>query len=257
LKQYKGYLLDLDGTVYLGEELIASADRVVARLREQRAKVVFVSNKPIARREAYAAKLTRLGVPAEPEDVVNSSLASARYLSRWHREARIYVLGEQPLIDELAATGLHFAQKPESTDVVLVSWDRQLTYGKLDRAHQALMRGARFFATNPDVTCPLEGGRRMPDTGANIAALEATTGRQVEVMIGKPSAIMTETALSEIGLSADECLVVGDQLATDIAMGAAGGLDTAVVLTGLTCRGDLVSAQHEPSYVLGSIAELA
>jgi len=257
LKHYQGYLLDLDGTVYLGEELIPGADRTVAALRERGAKVLFLSNKPLARRETYAAKLTRLGVPAEPEDVMNSPLASARYLSRHHPEARVYVLGEQPLIDELAAAGLHFAQSAEATDIVLVSWDRQLTYDKLDFAHQALMGGARFFATNPDVTCPLEGGIRVPDTGANIAALEATTGRQLEVVIGKPSPIMTEMALAELGLSAGECLMVGDRLKTDMAMGASAGLDTALVLTGVTSPADLAHAEQKPTYVLESIAELA
>jgi HAD superfamily hydrolase (TIGR01450 family) len=157
VKQYQGYLLDLDGTIYLGEQLIPGADQVVEALRERGAKVLFLSNKPLARRETYAAKLTRLGVPAGPEDVMNSPLASARYLSRQHPAARIYVLGEQPLIDELAAAGLHFAESQETTDLVLVSWDRDLTYDKLDWAHQALMLGARFFATNPDVTCPLAG----------------------------------------------------------------------------------------------------
>lgn len=254
MKQYRGYLVDLDGTIYLGEQLIPGADQAVKALRERGAKVLFLSNKPLARRAAYAAKLTRLGVPAGPEDVMNSPLASARYLSRQHPDARIYVLGEQPLVDELAAAGLHFAESPETTDLVLVSWDRQLTYDKLDWAHQALMLGARFFATNPDVTCPLEDGRRVPDTGANIAALEATTGRQLEVMIGKPSPIITEMALAELGLSATDCLLVGDRLETDMAMGAAAGMDTALVLTGVTSRGDLQSAAHSATYVLESIA---
>jgi len=257
LRQYQGYLLDLDGTVYLGEELVPGADAAVAALRERRARVLFLSNKPLARRETYAAKLTRLGIPAKPEHVMNSPLASARYLSRHHPDARVYVLGEQPLIDELAAAGLHFAESPEAADLVLVSWDRQLTYDKLDFAHQALMGGARFFATNPDVTCPLGGGLRVPDTGANIAALEATTGRQLEVMIGKPSPVITEMALAQLGLSAEECLMVGDRLSTDMAMGASAGLDTALVLTGVTSPQDLEDAQQRPTYVLESIAELA
>lgn len=229
----------------------------MAALRSRGAKVLFLSNKPIARRETYAAKLTRLGVPARAEDVVNSPLAAARYLSRHYPEARIHVLGEQALIDELAAAGLHLTEAAEDTDIVLVSWDRWLTYDKLDGAHQALMRGARFFATNPDVTCPLEGGRRVPDSGANIAALEATSGRTLEVMIGKPSPIIMEMALAGLGLGAAECLMVGDRLETDITMGVAAGSATALVLTGVTRRQDLRSASCRPTYVLESIAELA
>ena len=257
MRQYQGYLLDLDGTVYLGEQLVPGAGRAIAALRDRGARVLFLSNKPLARRESYAAKLTRLGVPAGPEDVMNSPLASARYLSRHHPGARIYVLGEQPLVDELAEARLDFATSPDATDIVLVSWDRQLTYDKLDWAHQALARGARFFATNPDVTCPLEDGLRVPDTGANIAALQASTGRQLEVMIGKPSPIITEMALDHLELTADECLMVGDRLATDMAMGACAGMDTALVLTGVTSPEELEGAQWRPTYVLESIADLA
>jgi len=257
LKQYQGYLFDLDGTIYLGDELIPGADRTVAKLRERGARVLFLSNKPIARRATYAGKLTKLGIPATEDDVVNSPLAAARYLAAEHPGSRVMVIGEQPLIDELTEAGVRLTDAVEETDILLVSWDRQMTYDALHRAHDALMRGARFFATNPDVVCPVEGGRMVPDAGANIAYLQASTRRKLEVLIGKPSPIITEMALDRIGLGPGECLMVGDRLDTDMAMGENAGLDTALVLTGCTSEEDLERSERTPTWVLGSVAELA
>jgi len=257
VKRYRGYLFDLDGTIYLGEELIPGADVAVASLRERGARVLFLSNKPIARRESYAEKLTRLGIPATVDDVVNSPLASARYLAAEHPDAQVMVLGEAALRDELTDAGVSLTEDPAQTDIVLVSWDRQITYAQFDAAHQALVGGARFFSTNPDTVCPLEGGRTVPDSGANIAYLEASTGRELEVMIGKPSPIITTMALAGIGLSARDCLMVGDRLDTDMAMGETAGLDTALVLTGVTSREQAAKSDRHPTYTLESVAELA
>jgi len=256
MRQYPGYLFDLDGTIYLGDGLIPGADRTIAALRGRGASVLFLSNKPIARRASYAEKLTRLGIPASTDDVVNSPLAAARYLAADHAGARVMLIGEQPLIDELTEAGVTLTGEVEDTDILLVSWDRQLTYDKLHRAHDALMRGARFMATNPDVTCPVEGGRMVPDAGANIAYLQACTGRELEVMIGKPSPIITRMALAEMGLQPDECLMVGDRLDTDMAMGETAGLDTCLVLTGCTSREDLRASTRNPTWVLDSVADL-
>ncbi|MFW6438090.1 MAG: HAD-IIA family hydrolase [Armatimonadota bacterium] len=256
MKEYDGYLFDLDGTIYLGEELIPGADETVARLRDRGARVQFLSNKPIARRESYATKLSKLGIPCTPEDVVNSPLASARYLASEHAGERVMVMGEAPLQRELLDAGVRLTEVVDETDIVLVSWDREVCWPQMDAAHQALLKGAKFFATNPDTVCPLEGGATVPDCGAMIAYLEASTGRRLEVMIGKPSPIITQMALAEIGLEAGQCLMVGDRLDTDMAMGETAGLDTALVLTGVTDRETLTSSNVEPTWVLDSVAEI-
>ncbi len=257
MRQYEGYLFDLDGTIYLGDELIPGADQTVAMLRDRGARVLFLSNKPVARRASYAHKLSKLGMPTSEEDVVNSPLAAARYLAGEHADARVHVIGEEALLDELAEAGVRFADTVEETDILLVSWDRQLDYGRLHFAHDALIAGARFFATNPDVVCPLEGGRTVPDCGANIAYLEASTGRALEVMIGKPSPIITQMALEQIGLDATDCLMIGDRLDTDMAMGESGGLDTCLVLTGCTTEEDLQASTRTPTWVLESVAAIS
>jgi len=256
LKQYDGYLFDLDGTIYLGDELIPGADRTVAKLRERGARVQFLSNKPIARRETYATKLTKLGIPCTPQDVVNSPLASARYLASEHPGKRVMVMGEAPLRQELLDAGVILTDRVDETDILLVSWDREICWPQMDAAHQALRQGARFFGTNPDTVCPVEGGRTVPDAGAMIAYLEASTDRRLEVMVGKPSPIITEMALAEVGLAPEQCLMIGDRLGTDIAMGATAGLDTALVLTGVTSREMLDASSAKPTWVLGSVAEI-
>ncbi|MFW5923121.1 MAG: HAD-IIA family hydrolase, partial [Planctomycetota bacterium] len=128
---HRGFIFDLDGTVYLGDELIDDAAEVIEQLREAGRRTVFLSNKPIARREVYARKLDRLGIPCLAEDVINSPLVLAQYLAETHPGARVYPVAEEPVIDELRDHGLRIAEEPAETDVVVVSWDRDFNYDKL------------------------------------------------------------------------------------------------------------------------------
>jgi arabinose operon protein AraL len=216
---------------------------------------VFLSNKPIQRREAYAAKLERLGVPAPVADVINSSLVLARRLAREAPGARVFAIGEPPLLDELQGAGLALESDPRRIEWVVASLDRALTYQKLDTAYKALARGARFVATNPDRTLPLEG-EQVPDCAAVTAALEACSSRQVEWVAGKPSAVMLEAALARLGCAPADCLVVGDRLETDVAMGRPGGPWTAVVLTGVTTPEALAASAIQPDFVCAGLAEV-
>jgi len=252
---YQGYILDLDGTVYLGERLIPGAKRVVRELREAGRRVVFVSNKPLEPRWRYADKLTRLGIPTSAEEVINSTQALVNYLRHHHASARLYVIGERALLDEFAAEGFCLTECIEEIEIVIAAFDRTLHYGKLNTAHQALVRGARFYATNADRTCPIEGGE-IPDCAGVIAFLEATTGRQVELVAGKPSRHILDAAVERLGAPLEACLMVGDRLATDMQMGRAAGMDTALVLTGVTTREALAASDLRPTWVLESIAEL-
>lgn len=251
---YKGWLFDLDGTVYRGDGLIAGAREVIAALRGDGRRVVFLSNKPIQTRSDYAAKLTRLGIPTAPEEVVNSSLVLARYLRRLDPGASCFVIGEPPLVTELQAHGFEVRQDAEVRWVV-IAFDRTFDYAKLNTALQAVKRGARLIATNPDRTCPTEDGE-IPDCAGMIAAVTAVTGKQVEVIVGKPSPIILEVALERLGLSAAECVMVGDRIETDITMGKTLGLSTILVLTGVTSSDDPRIVDLKPDHVLGSIAEV-
>ncbi len=250
----KGVIFDLDGTVYLSDHLIPGARQVIEQLRGQGHRMVFVSNKPLQSRTDYAAKLTRLGVPTHPDDVINSSLVLTRYLSREMPGATVFAIGEPPLLEELAA-GFRLSEDPDEIEVVIASFDRTFDYRKLNIGFQALRRGARFFATNADATCPIAGGE-IPDAAAVIGALEGCSKRKVETVVGKPSPLIVEVALEQLGLPAGECLMVGDRVETDILMGHRAGMTTALVMTGVTRRADLAHAPAQPDYVLESIAEV-
>jgi HAD superfamily hydrolase (TIGR01450 family) len=248
----KGIIFDLDGTVYLSDHLIPGARQVIEQLREQGQRMVFVSNKPLQSRTDYAAKLTRLGVPTHPDDVINSSLVLTRYLGREMPGVTVFAIGEPPLLEELAAS-FRLSEDPDEIEVVIASFDRTFDYRKLNIGFQALRRGARFFATNADATCPIAGGE-IPDAAAVIGALEGCSKRKVELVVGKPSPLIVEVALEQLGLPAGECLMVGDRVETDILMGHRAGMTTALVLTGVTRRADLAHAPAQPDYVLESIA---
>jgi len=253
--RYRGYILDLDGTVYRGERLIPGAQETIARLRRAGRRVVFLSNKPLEPRTSYAAKLTRLGVPTPAEDVITSVQALIHYLQNHLPGARVFVIGENALWEELRQAGIALTERIEEIEVVVAAFDRTLTYAKLNTAHQALVRGARFLATNADRTCPVEEGA-IPDCAGVIAFLEATSERRVELVAGKPSPLILEAAVARLGVPLRECLMVGDRLATDMVMGQQAGMDTALVLTGVTGREDLARSAVRPTYVLASIAEV-
>src|SRR5215472_6305364 len=148
---YRGWLLDLDGTVYVGERLIQGAGEAIRALRESGRRVAFLSNKPLQTRAEYAAKLTRLGVPAAPDDVINSSLVLARYLRDRDPGAPVFVIGEPPMIEEMRAHGFE-VRSDERVRWVVIAFDRTFTYAKLNTALQAVRGGARLIATNPDRT---------------------------------------------------------------------------------------------------------
>ena len=252
---FLGYIFDLDGTIYLGEKLIPGAAETIERLKSLSKKIVFLSNKPLQTREDYASKLTRLGIPTQPEEVINSSLVMARWLSREAPGATIYVIGEIPLIEEMVRAGFRMSEKAGAIQYVIASFDRTFDYRKLNIALQAIKKGARFIATNPDRTCPVEGGE-IPDCAAVIGAVEGTTGKKVEAIVGKPSDLMIRVAVDYMDLGPQDCVLVGDRLETDMVMGKKAGMATGLVLTGVTHREILKKSVIQPDYVWDSVAEI-
>jgi HAD superfamily hydrolase (TIGR01450 family) len=252
---YRGWLFDLDGTVYRGEELIPGADATIAALRADGRRVVFLSNKPLQTRADYARKLTKLGIPTGDEEVLNSSIVLARHLADRDPGAPVFVIGEPPMIAELRAHG--FEVRPDHrVRWVVIAFDRTFDYAKLNVALQAVRHSdARLIATNPDRTCPTEDGE-IPDCAGMIAAVEAVTGRTVDTIVGKPSPIILEVALGALGVGASEAVMVGDRIDTDILMGKRLGLGTVLVLSGITTAGDPRIEEMRPDLVLPSIKEL-
>jgi len=253
--RYEGYILDLDGTVYIGDTLIPGAREAVEWLRASGRPVVFLSNKPLEPASHYAAKLSSLGIPAMADDVLNSTQALLAYAQQHYPNAAYYCVGEELLLRELCDAGLHLTDDVDKIEVVIAAFDRTLTYAKLNTAYQALVRGAKFFATNGDRSCPIDGGT-IPDCAGVIAFLEATAEGQVEMVAGKPSRQMLSAATGRLGVDPSKCLMVGDRLATDMRMGQDAGIDTALVLTGVTSREHVALCDARPTYVLESLRDL-
>jgi NagD protein len=252
---FKGFIFDLDGTVYLSDKLIPGADVVIRLLRENRRKIAFLSNKPIQTREDYASKLTRLGIPTQPDEVINSTLVMTHYLKKNAPQAKLFVVGEVPFVEELERAGFTITDEPKEIEYVVVALDRTFDYQKLNIAFQAIKLGAHFVATNPDRTCPVEGGE-IPDCAGMIAAIEAVTMKKVEVIVGKPSLLIIQTALEVMGLRSEDCILIGDRLETDIKMGRESGIATGLVLTGVTDEKTLKESSIHPDFIFQSIADV-
>jgi len=260
VRDYEGYLFDLDGTVYLGDELLPGAHRLITSLREMGRRTLFLSNNPTKDPEMYAAKLTRLGIPTDPSECVNPLVTLAAWLRREAPGAHVFVIGSEPLRRAVLGAGCVLSEDPERIDVVVASYDTSFDYSKLQVAFDALWlhRRARLVTTNPDAYCPMPGGRGEPDAAAILAAIEACTGVRCEANLGKPDPVMLRTALDVLGLPADRCIMVGDRLYTDVAMAVDAGIDSALVLTGesTTDMVDALDPSRRPSYVLDSVAGL-
>jgi NagD protein len=252
---YDAYIFDLDGTVYLGDALLPTAGETITYLREVGKRTVFLSNNPTHTRYDYAAKLTRLGLPTPAEDIINSSVVMVDFLRRHLPQARLFVIGEEPLQAELRAAGFELTEEVGSIDAVIASFDRTFVYRKLQIAFDAIRAGARFFATNADRYCPVPGGGE-PDAAAIIAAIEACTNTKIEAVVGKPSAHMAEAILNLLNLPPDHCLMTGDRLETDVLMGLNAGMAAALTLTGATSEADLAASPIRPTYVIHQLGDL-
>jgi HAD superfamily hydrolase (TIGR01450 family) len=253
---FAGYALDLDGTVYLGDELLPGAAATVDGLREAGARVVFVTNRPLDTAAHYAAKLTRLGIPTVPQDVVTAVDALVRYLREHHAGRSLLAIAERVVVERLREEGFEFAARAEHAEVVVVSFDRTFDYAKLHAAFRAVREnGAAIVATNPDPYCPTPDGG-LPDCAAMLAAVEACTGARAEAIVGKPSRHMAAAFLERLEVDPARAAVVGDRLATDVAMARHLGATGILVLTGATSADAVADSPIQPDYVLPGIDRL-
>ncbi|MFZ3578014.1 HAD-IIA family hydrolase [Virgibacillus sp. DJP39] len=253
MKDIKGFIFDLDGTVYLGNQLIKDADTVINSLKKEGKEILFLTNKTIESRRKYVEKLKSFNIDVTIDNILNPTVTLINYLKTNHPNATLYVIGEQIIKDEIAFAGFEVADRPEQTDIVILSWDRNFHYDHLNFAYQAVKRGAKTIATNPDRTCPVEFGD-VPDCAGMIGALEGVTGKKIDVQIGKPSVFTIEAAINILKLHPEQCIMIGDRLETDIRMGAEAGMKTALVLTGITVEDDVAASEWQPDYVLPSVS---
>jgi HAD superfamily hydrolase (TIGR01450 family) len=257
---YEGYVFDLDGTIYLGDELLPGAKRLILKLRELGKRVIFLSNNPTKDPKKYAEKLGELGLKTPASEIVNTVVTMTEWLLRNQPDATVFPISEEPLKNSLGEAGIRISEDPEEIDIVIASYDRGFDYRKLQIAFDAIWfyKRAMLVTTNPDRYCPLPGGRGEPDAAAIVAAIEACTGTKCQVNVGKPDPIMLETIIDLIGPDAKECLMSGDRLYTEIRMAKRAGMPSAVVLTGETTKRDLAGEPVEnlPDYTLERIDQL-
>lgn len=247
---YKGYLIDLDGTMYRGKEPIPAATRFIARLQEANIPFLFVTNNTTKSQEEVAENLaTHFDIHVSKETVYTGSVATASYLKSLDKGNKVFVIGESGLKQELHEAG--FVIEEKNPDYVVVALDRQARYQDFETATLAIHNGARFISTNKDTNLPSEKGL-VPGAGALTALLIAST-KQQPTYIGKPEAIIMNEALGVIGLAKEEVLMVGDNYETDIMAGIKNDIDSLLVFSGFTKPEDLLNVKEQPTYKVPSL----
>lgn len=248
----RGYLIDMDGVMYRGRELIAGADRFIERLRALDIPFLFLTNNSQRTRRDVAVRLQRMGIDVEEQHVFTCSMATARFLAKQKPGGTAYVIGEGGLLNALHFNGYSIVD--HDPDYVVVGEGRTLTMEMVEQAVQMIMAGAKLVATNLDPNCPTQHGLR-PGCGAIVAMLEAATGVRA-FSVGKPSPVMMRAARKELALRAEQTTIIGDTMETDILGGVQLGYETVLVLSGGTRRDDLRNYAYRPDVVVDSIADL-
>lgn len=254
LTQVRCFLLDMDGTFYLGEQLLEGSLQFIDVLRQQGREFLFLTNNSSKDSQQYAEKITRLGVSISPEKVLTSGEATAAHLQRQKPGARVYVVGTSALENEFLRCG--FVLGNEKPDFAVLGFDTTLTYDKLWKLCDLVRAGVPYIATHPDYNCPTETGF-MPDIGAMIAFVKTSTGREPDLIVGKPNPLFVEKAAERVGVPVSAMCMIGDRLYTDIALGATAGIPTILVLSGETRAGEVVTSRYQPSYIFRNLGEVA
>ncbi|MCC7421097.1 MAG: HAD family hydrolase [Planctomycetaceae bacterium] len=247
----KGYLIDMDGVVYRGSELIPGADRWIADLQTRGIPFLFVTNNSQRTRRDVAMKLARMGVTVGEEHIFTCAMATARFLARQKPHGTAYVIGEGGLLQAMHHNG--YAIVDHDPDYVVVGEGRAFNFEMIETAVRMIEAGAKLIATNMDPNCPTQHGTR-PGCGAIVSMLESATGRTA-FSVGKPSPLMFRFACAELGLEPEEVTVVGDTMETDILGGVQMGCRTVLVLSGGTRSEHLPGYAFRPDEVLSSVAE--
>lgn len=251
MKQYKGYLIDLDGTMYRGTEVIKEAGDFVRRLQEKGLPYLFVTNNSSRRPEQVAEKLQAFGIQAAKEQVFTTSMATAQFIAVRKPGSTAYVIGEEGIRSALQEKGITLQDK--NPDFVVVGIDRDINYEKLSLACLGVRNGATFISTNGDIAIPTERGL-LPGNGSLTSVVTVSTQTQ-PIFIGKPESIIMEQALEVLGVSKEDTLMVGDNYDTDIKAGMNAGLDTLLVHTGVTTKEILEMKDEQPTYVADTLEE--
>lgn len=248
----KNYLIDMDGVLVLGSQAIPGANTFIQLLQERGAKFLVLTNNSLYTPRDLHVRLQRIGLEIPPGAIYTSALATAQFLKTQHPGGSAYVIGEAGLTTALHDAG--YILTDQSPEYVVLGETTAYSFERITQAMRFVAGGARFIATNPDVSGPGEGGL-VPATGAVAALISAATGVQ-PYYVGKPNPLIMRTALRTIDAHSEESVMVGDRMDTDIKVGTEGGLETILVLTGVTRREDVARYPYRPTQIVGSVAEI-
>ncbi|MEZ0480145.1 TIGR01457 family HAD-type hydrolase [Planococcus sp. SSTMD024] len=250
IKRYKAYCLDLDGTVYRGEQPVQAAAEFVSRLQDEGIEAFYVTNNASKTQGQLYEKLKRVGVDADKSRIMSSAVAAAKYIKRWYPGRTVYLIGSEGLQEALDMEGIECVEK--QADIVLMGLDPQITYAKLSRACLEVQRGAVFLSTNQDLAFPSEEGF-LPGNGA-ITAVVSKAADVDPVFIGKPEIHMLETIQHEWGFEKEDMVMIGDNYETDIQAGIRFGIDTVHVNTGVTPMDAVMEKDHPATHMLENLS---
>ena len=248
----KTYLSDMDGVLVRGSQVVPGANEFVARLQAAHAKFLVLTNNSLYTQRDLAARLQRIGLNVPPEAIYTSAIATAQFLQNQHPGGSAYVIGEAGLTTALHDVG--YIITDHEPDYVVLGETTAYSFERITHATRLVAAGARFIATNPDVNGPADGGL-VPATGAVAALIAAATGVQ-PYYIGKPNPIMMRTALRTLDSHSEESVMIGDRMDTDIIVGTESGLETILVLTGVTRREEVERYPYRPTHIVNSVADV-
>ncbi len=256
LQEKNVFLLDMDGTIYLGDELIEGAKDFLAALRERGKRYIFLTNNSSKNKEVYVEKLNKLGIKATEEEVFTSGEATTLYLNKEKPGARVYLLGTPALEKEFTDAGFVIEkERKKEVDYVVLGFDTTLTYEKLWGACEYIAKDVAYIATHPDFVCPLPNNEFMPDAGAMAALIEAATGKTPKVM-GKPNKQVVESIALKYGLEKKDMAMVGDRLYTDVETGNNAGIASVIVFSGETKEKDYEMSPIRATFAYPSVKEM-
>lgn len=255
LKQYNLFLFDMDGTLYLGDQLYSFTKELLWTIREKGKRYLFMTNNSSKSVLDYVKKLEKLGIEATEEDFITSSQATAYYLKLHHLGARLYVCGTNSLKEELRKNGFAITENIDEVDVIVMGFDTELTFKKLEDVSKMLLtRELPYIATNPDYVCPTEFGS-VPDCGSVCDMIYNATKKR-PLVIGKPEPLMPQLAMQQHGYKKEETAVIGDRIYTDIKSGLNAGVTGILVMSGETTQEILDASVDKPDMVLQDAGEM-
>ena len=256
IKDIRLFLFDMDGTLYLGDNLFDFTRELLSTIKACGYKYMFMTNNSSKSVADYIKKLEKLGISADYEDFITSSQATSYYLNKHYKNKTLYVCGTESLKEDLRRGGFEVSEDIDKIDVIVMGFDTELTFKKLhDVSYLLLTReNIPYIATNPDYVCPTEFGS-VPDCGSVCDMLYNVSKRR-PIFIGKPSSLMPELAMEKTGYTREETAVIGDRIYTDIKSGLNAGATTILVMSGETTYEILDSSSDKPDYVLESAKEI-